>query len=120
MSKQISSLESSGTVKLASSGCILDTTSAAITAVDLTLLSGSWVTLQAFTSDCDVYLVHAEATPTAAPVLVASAVGTAAVGRRIFTSQDKDFFIPLPQGASKVWLVAKATAVASTLRVLSS
>ena len=118
MSKKVSSLESAATVKLASAGGIMDT-AASVVALDVTTLGGSWITLQAFTYDVDVYFVHQAATPTAAPVLTVSALGTAAVGRRIVVGTDKDFFVPQPEGAQKVWLVTKALGT-GTLRVLSS
>ena len=118
MSKKISNLESAATVAFPATGGIFDT-AASVVAIDITALGGAWVTLQAFTYDVDVYKVEQIATPTTAPVIAATALGTAAVGRRIVVGTDKDFFVPRVEGSQKLWLVTKALGV-GTLRVLPS
>ena len=81
MSKKISNLESAATVTIPATGGVF-ATAASVVAIDITALGGAWCTLQAFAFDVDVYKVEQIATPTTAPVITATALGTAAVGRQ--------------------------------------
>lgn len=116
--KPTSSLNDAATVKGSAVGGIIDTAASVVT-LNLVSLAGSWVTLQAFTYDVDIYFQDTFTAPTTAPVITAAVLGTAAVGRRIVVGQDKDFFIPSDIKSGGYYLVTKALGV-GTLRVIPS
>lgn len=94
------------------------TTAASVVTLDVTTLCGSFVTLQSLVSDVDVYFADQIATPTTAPVVAATALGTAACGERVYAGVDKSRVVPVSR-SGKMWLVTRATG-AGTLRVLPS
>lgn len=117
MAKKVTTQENAATVTGPFNGGVI-TTAASVVATDVSSLIGSYVTLQAFTADLDFYMEDVLVAPAAAPVITATALGTARVGRRVVVGIDKDFFIP--EGKSgKMWLVHQATG-AGTIRILPS
>lgn len=115
--KTLTTVEYSAAVPGNQSGGII-TTAASVVTLDVTNLVGSWVTLQAFTADVDVYFADQIATPTTAPVITATALGTATCGERVYVGIDKSRVVPTSR-SGKMWLVTQATA-AGTLRVVAS
>ena len=115
--KTLTSLEYSAAPQGNQSGGLI-TTAASVVTLDVTTLVGSWVTLQALTADVDIYFADQVATPTVAPVITATALGTATCGERLFAGVDKARVVPTSR-SGKMWLVTQATA-AGTLRVIPS
>lgn len=94
------------------------TTAASVVTLDVTSLCGSWVTLQAVGNDVDVYFADQLATPTTAPVIAATALGTATCGERVYVGVDKSRVVPTSR-SGKMFLVTQALG-AGTLRVIPS
>lgn len=117
MSKKVTSQENACTVVGPLMGGIVATAVTPI-ATDVTSLCNSYQTLQAFVGDLDFYMADQALAPTLAPIITATPLNTAAVGRRVIVGVDKDFWIPQNQ-SGKMWLVHQAAAV-GLLRILPS